>query len=200
MTGFEGYDAFEGQDPYCYDGSTVLKNKLGIQDADTLEAFELEMSTLRAAEPLPDGGFDVGHYLRVHHHLFQDVYDWAGKPRTIQTAKGGNLFCLPAYIEAALKKLFGTLNGDPNSWAETPQALVARIANFLAELNAIHPFREGNGRSQLAFVHLLGEAAGYPFDFSRVRRDTFLPAMIASFRGQLEPLKAELASLLIEQG
>ncbi len=197
MTGFEGYDAFEGQDPYCYDGTTILKNKLDIQDADTLEAFELEMSTLRATEPLPDGGFDVGHYLRVHHHLFQDVYDWAGKPRSIQTAKGGNLFCLPAYIGAELKKLFGALDSDPESWAETPQEFLALVANFLAELNAIHPFREGNGRSQLAFVHLLGEAADYPFDLSRVQRDTFLPAMIASFHGELNPLKAELASLLV---
>ena len=200
MTGFEGYDAFEGQDPYCYGGTTVLKNKLGIKDPNTLEAFELEMSTLRAAEPLPDGGFDVGHYLRVHHHLFQDVYDWAGNPRTIQTAKGGNLFCLPAYIEAELNKLFATLDKDPGSWAETPQEFVTMVANFLAELNAIHPFREGNGRSQLAFVHLLGEAAHCPFDLSRVRRDTFLPAMIASFHLELGPLKAELASLLIERG
>lgn len=196
MTGFEGYDAFEGQDPYCYDGTTVLKNKLDIQDAETLEAFELEMSTLRSSEPLPDGGFDVGHYLRVHHYLFQDVYDWAGKPRTIQTAKGGNLFCLPAYIEAELKKLFQTLDKDPASWAKSPQDFVAMVADFLAELNAIHPFREGNGRSQLAFVHLLGEAAGYPFDLSRVRRDTFLPAMIASFHGELGALQAELEAIL----
>ncbi len=198
MTGFGGYDAFEGQDPYCYDGTTVLKNKLDIQDADTLEAFELEMSTLRANEPLPDGGFDVGHYLRIDHHLFQDVYAWAGKPRTIQTAKGGNLFCLPAYIDAELKKLFGTLDSDLASWADKPKEFVAMVAEFLAELNAVHPFREGNGRSQLAFVHLLGEAAGCPFDLSRVERDTFLPAMIASFQSEMRPLEAELASLLID--
>jgi len=197
---FEGYDAFEGQDPYCYDGTTVLRNRLGIQDAETLEAFELEMSTLRAAEPLPDGGFEVDHYLRVHHHLFQDVYDWAGKPRTIQTAKGGNLFCLPAYIETELKKLFEILENDPGSWVKTPQQVVEVVADFLAELNAIHPFREGNGRSQLAFVHLLGEAASHPFDLSRVKRDTFLPAMIASFHGELGPLKEELESLLIAGG
>jgi cell filamentation protein len=64
-------------------------------------------------------------------------------------------------------------------------------------LNAIHAFREGNGRSQLAFIHLLGEAAGCPFDLSLVQRETFLPAMIASFHGNLSPLEAELTSLLI---
>jgi cell filamentation protein len=198
VTCFEAYDAFEGQDPYCYDGTTVLKNKLGIQDAETLEAFELEMSTLRAAEPLPDGGFDVSHYLRVHHHLFQDVYDWAGQPRTIQTAKGGNLFCLPAYIDAELEKLFKTLERDPGSWAETRDEFVEMAADFLGELNAIHPFREGNGRAQLSFMHLVGKAAAFPFDLARVQRDTFLPAMISSFHGELNPLKGELASLLIE--
>jgi cell filamentation protein len=69
-------------------------------------------------------------------------------------------------------------------------------ATFLAELNAIHPFREGNGRSQLAFIDLLGEKAGFPFDFSRVERETFLPAMIASYDGNLKPMVDELKKLL----
>lgn len=197
MSPFSGYDASQGQDPYCYDGTTVLRNKLDINDSETLEAFELEMSTLRASEPLPDGAFDPAHYCAVHHHLFQDVYNWAGVPRTIQTAKGGNLFCLPAYIERELAKLFTTLSRGSPFWTDDPEAFVAPAADFLAELNAIHPFREGNGRAQLALVHLLGQAAGHPFDLTRVRRDTFLPAMIASFAGQLAPLQAELATLLV---
>jgi len=59
-----------------------------------------------------------------------------------------------------------------------------------------HPFREGNGRSQLAFMAMLGERAGYPLDFARVRRETFLPAMIASYAGDLPPLVTELRLLL----
>lgn len=197
---FEGYDAFEENDPYCYAGSTVLKNKLGIRDGDVLEAFEVEMSTLRAAEPLPDGQFDVGHYRRVHHHLFQDVYGWAGKNRTVRTAKGGNLFCLPEYIDAELTKLFRLWDNGPAALAETTAEFIEAVAGFLGELNAIHPFREGNGRAQLAFVHLLGEAAGRPFDLSRVRRETFLPAMVVSFHHDLDPLKLELQSFLVDCG
>lgn len=196
MNPFAGYDATDEQDPYCYDGTTVLRNKLDIKDGETVEAFELEMSTLRASEPLPDGSFDPAHYCAVHHHLFQDVYDWAGIPRTIQTAKGGNLFCLPAYIEHELAKLFATLSPGSSFWNDDPGTFIDHAADFLAELNAIHPFREGNGRAQLAFVHLLGQAAGHPFDLTRVRRDTFLPAMIASFSGQLAPLQVELRALL----
>ena len=89
----EGYDAFD--DPYAYPGTTVLKNILDLRDPDTLEAFEVEISTLRAEEPLPEGKFDAVHYCAVHHHLFQDVYDWAGQYRTVRTSKGGNLFCYP---------------------------------------------------------------------------------------------------------
>lgn len=197
MTSIGGYDAVEGQDPYCYDGTTVLKNLLQIQDPDKLEAFELEMSTLRAAEPLPEGGFDRAHYQSIHHHLFQDVYAWAGERRTVDTSKGGNLFCLNGYIDRELDKLLLAWSGDPADWCQTPGQFADDVAELLGELNAIHMFREGNGRAQLAFVHLLGQAAGSPFDLSLVQRDSFLPAMIASFHGQLAPLKAQLKSFLV---
>jgi len=187
-----GYDAFD--DPYAYKGSSTLKNKLGLRDPALLEAFELEMTTLRAREPLPQGRFDPNHYRRVHHHLFQDVYSWAGKYRTVRTAKGGNPFCFPEYIDGEMKRLFATL---PSAMAvANTERFVTEMARFLGELNAIHPFREGNGRSQLSFAAMLGERAGYPLDFSRVKRDTFLPAMVASYDGDLEPLVAEFRILL----
>jgi cell filamentation protein len=97
----EGYDAFD--DPYAYPGTTVLKNLLDLKDQDTLDAFEVEISTLRAEEPLPEGNFDPGHYCAVHHHLFQDVYDWAGQYRTVRTSKGGNAFCYPENIRAQIR-------------------------------------------------------------------------------------------------
>jgi cell filamentation protein len=91
-----GYDAFD--DPYCYKGTFVLKNKAGLRDIDALRDFELEMSSLRAEEPLPTGRFDPAHYKAVHHHLFQDVYRWAGRYRTVRTAMiesfGGELGAL----------------------------------------------------------------------------------------------------------
>lgn len=71
------------------------------------------------------------------------------------------------------------------------------IARFLGELNAIHPFREGNGRSQLAFVGLIGSTVGHQFAFERLDRKTFLAAMIASYWGKLDPLLAELKHLLV---
>jgi cell filamentation protein len=155
------------------------------------------MTTLRASEPLPSGDFDVAHYRAIHRHLFQDVYEWAGETRTVRTAKGGNLFCLPAYIDQQLTQLFNRLNGGADLSGTTEEEFVAFAADFLAELNVIHAFREGNGRAQLSFLHLLGHAVGFPFDFSRVRRETFMPAMIASFHVNLAPLNAELTTLLV---
>jgi cell filamentation protein len=187
-----GYDAFD--DPYVYKGTDTLKNKLGLRDPDQLEAFELEMTTIRAREPLPRGRYNARHYRRVHRHLFQDVYSWAGKDRAVHTAKGGNAFCAPEYIDGQMNRLFATIGTVLD--AADADAFTREAARFLGELNAIHPFREGNGRSQLAFMAMVGEAAGYRLGLDRVKRETLLPAVIASYHGQVEPLTAELRSLI----
>jgi hypothetical protein len=106
-----GYAVFD--DPYCYSGTFVLKNRADLRDQRRLEAFELEMSSLRAEEPLPKGRFGPAHYRAVHHHLFGDVYTWAGRYRTVRTAKGGNVFCYPEHIEAQMDALFARLRAAP---------------------------------------------------------------------------------------
>jgi cell filamentation protein len=190
---FGGYDAFD--DPYSYKGLDCLRNRLGLRDPVMLQAFELEMSTLRAEEPLPNGRFGPAHYRAVHHHLFQDVYSWAGRYRTVRTAKGGNWFCFPEHIERQMDLLFERLRVEPFLPVADADAFFPAAADFLAELNAIHPFREGNGRAQLAFLHLVAARAGCPLRLERIRQETFLPAMIASFDRKLAPLVAELIAL-----
>ena len=76
------YDTID--DPYTYEHSTVLVNKLDLREQAELDAFEAEISSARADEPLPEGNLDFVHYKAIHHHLFQDVYEWAGKPRTVR--------------------------------------------------------------------------------------------------------------------
>jgi len=191
---FEGYEAFE--DPYSYRGSNCLKNKLGLRDPALLQAFELEMSSLRSAEPLPNGRFGPTHYRQIHRHLFQDVYRWAGRYRTIRTAKDGNWFCFPEHIDREMNLLFLRLASPPLLPGATALDFIPAAADFLAELNAIHPFREGNGRTQLAFLHLVALKAGHPLKLARIRREAFLPAMIESFNGHIEPLTAQLRALL----
>lgn len=191
---FEAYDAFE--DPYAYPGTSVLRNRLDIHDQATLDAFELEISLLRSEEPLPQGSFDTAHYRNVHRHLFQDVYNWAGQYRTVRTSKGGNVFCYPENIPAQMDALFLKLRGGEIFRSGSLDQFVSDITQFLGELNAIHPFREGNGRSQLVFVGLIGAPFDRPFDFQKLNRDTFMPAMIASYSGNRQLLSLELKNLL----
>lgn len=190
---FDKYELFE--DPYSYRGLNCLKNRLGLRDPALLEAFEVEMSTLRAEEPLPDGRFGPTHYRRIHWHLFRDVYRWAGRYRTVRTGKGGNWFCFPEHIDSQMKQLFRRLADHPFILGAEASTFIAAAAEFLAELNAIHPFREGNGRVQLVFIHLLGVRAGHPLHLESIRRETFMPAMVESFHGRLAALTAELGGL-----
>jgi cell filamentation protein len=189
----EGYGAFE--DPYLYRGTAVLKNRLGIRDSAVLQAFEIEMSSLRAEEPLPIGYFDAAQYRKIHHHLFQDVYRWAGRYRSVRIEKGQNVFCYPEHIPVQMDKLFGTLDHGDALRTSVFSTFVGRAANFLGDLNAIHPFREGNGRTQLSFLSLIAVDAGHPLRLDRIKQKTFLPAMVASFTKDLDPLIAELRKL-----
>lgn len=75
-------------DPYVYPGTTILRNKLDIRDAATLDLAERRFTTIRARQGIPQGDFDLGHLKAIHHHLFQDVYEWAGKIRTVEISKG----------------------------------------------------------------------------------------------------------------
>jgi len=189
------YDAFD--DPYSYPGTSVLINRLDLRDPSLLEAFEAEIFALRTEEPLPRGEFDSAHYCSVHHHLFQDVYEWAGKYRTVRTSKGGNAFCYPEHIPAQMDALFRSIRSGEAFFGKSQGEFLEETARFLGELNAIHPFREGNGRTQLAFLGLIGATANHPFAFERIDRNSFLPAMIESFLGRLGPLATELGKLLI---
>lgn len=137
-------------DTYCYPGTTVLKNLGNLKTQRALERFETAMTAQRFDEPLPHGLLSVRHYEAVHHHLFQDVFAWAGKSRSVRISKPGSTpFCYPEYIERQLRLTFRKLqrnrylrNLPANDFAE-------QAAAFLSQLNAIHPFRDGNGRHSL---------------------------------------------------
>lgn len=190
------YEAFD--DPYCYAGTTVLINKLDIHDAERLEAFEEEITRERAAEPLPAGRLSVSHFQAVHRHLFQDVYRWAGRFRSVRIAREGSMFCYPEYIPGELRRVFGELRLAGYLRGRGPTQFAVDAAHFLAELNAIHAFRDGNGRTQLAMLAMVADRAGHPLDLERLDPAAFLSAMIKSFRQDERSLAEQLASVLRE--
>ncbi len=182
------YDAVE--DPYCYPGTTVLRNRAGLRDQAQLDAFELDMTTQRAAEPLPSGRLGARHYMAIHRHLFGDVYPWAGRHRTVRIAKDGSAFAYPENIDREMARLFGWLRERHHLRGLPATDFAREAAHFLAELNAIHPFREGNGRASLAFLTLLAAQAGHPLHMERLEPDAMLRAAIESFFGRNERLVA----------
>jgi cell filamentation protein len=189
------YDSFG--DPYCYPGTSVLKNKLDLRDFSELEAFEHESVSAKAEEELPTGMFDPLHYRAIHRHLFGAVYDWAGEYRIVRIAKPGAMFCYPEHIAVQMDLLFASLQRAPFTGGASATEFVQAAARFLGELNAIHPFRDGNGRTQLTFLFLLGERAGHPVDMARVRAEPMMAAMVGSFEGDYVGLEAEIVLLVI---
>jgi len=181
------YDAH--QDPYCYPGTSVLRNKLDLRTEDELEAFAALITHQRADEPLPIGALDFAHYRAIHHHLFQDVFDWAGEIRTVRLAKAGNMFCYPENIHWEMQRAFDSLAESDWLHGRDHEDFAAAAAHLLAEVNAIHPFREGNGRTQNSFLKILAEAAGHPLDFARLDPAAMLAGMVASFHGNERPLR-----------
>jgi cell filamentation protein len=187
------YDAIA--DPYCYEGTTVLKNVPDIRDQEALDAFEAALTAQRADEPLPAGRLGVAHYKAIHHHLFQDIYAWAGRFRTVRIAKDGSAFCYPENNEPEMRRLFEGLKEMAHLRGLSREDFAGDAAAFLSTLNAIHPFREGNGRTQTTFAALLAARAGHPFDLGKLEPESFLAAMVASFKGDDTPLERQILQL-----
>ena len=176
------YDAIE--DPYTYKKSTVLVNKLDLQNQAGLDAFEAEISSARAEEPLPDGSLDFEHYKAIHHHLFQDVYHWAGQVRTVRIAKGGNPFCFPENIEGVGEQTVRRFAIDRPS-SKFRCANICRQGGAFpgrAERHPCFPGKETARRSSTFFA-LLADHAGHPLKIEELNPGEMLAAMVASFDG-----------------
>jgi len=182
-------------DLYCYKNSTVLKNIPGLRTQRALKTYEIAMTAQRAEEPLPAGRLSVNHYRAIHRHLFQDVYRWAGDFRRVRMARNGSMFCYPENIAREMHTLFGGLRSRNGLRGLSREDFAPALARFLAELNAIHPFRDGNGRTQLAFAALIGSRVGHPLNFATLQPQKFLGAMIESFRGDEKNLETHILRL-----
>ena len=188
------YDAVA--DPACYHGSSVLKNLPGYRSQAELDHFEAVATASRFLEPMPTGRWSVSHFQAVHRHIFQDVYRWAGRPRSIRIRKGDSMFCYPEHIPTELHRVFRELRQADHLRGRDPTYFAEGAAHFLADLNAVHAFPDGNGRTQLAFMTLLAAHVGHSLDLDRLEPEAFLAAMIASFKGNEKPLEQAIVQLV----
>ncbi len=162
------------RDPYLYPDTRVLKNLLGIMDDKRLQEAEGDYVTLRLSEIAEDGHppgvFDFPALCSLHYRIFQDIYEWAGKPRILNIEKreqalGGisveysDVFDIERDAGAALKKM-GSFR-----WEDVPlEEAAQKFSDYMAELWKSHPFREGNTRTVVTFCTMFIEERGIYID------------------------------------
>lgn len=171
------------QSKYCYPGSDVLKNKMDYQDHEQLKRFETIMTAVRIAElqkkPIV-GNFDIKHLQEIHKYIFQDVYPFAGKLREENIAKGAFQFAHAFFLKDQASELFKQLKGENRLSGLKIDEFSSRAAHYLAELNVLHPFREGNGRSQREFIRCLALSNGYSLHWKNQKAEDVFNATVKS--------------------
>lgn len=176
----------------CYPGTTILINKFDIQDEEKLNEIESVLSSARYAEWLNVPQyvtFDFDHYRAIHRFLFSDLYDWAGEVRTVNISKKGTQFTPAENIERQAELIFKRLK-ECNYFKGLPHdEFVEEIVDFYCITNALHPFREGNGRTQRAFLTQLIRNAGYDISFADMDTELLMIATIRSAQGVTDLLK-----------
>lgn len=169
--------------PYCYPDSMVLRNRLHIRDAAALKAAEEEITALKQFELLRHpitGRFSKNHLCRIHRFLFEDIYPFAGRLRLEQIGKADTWFYPPALIDRELRKVCHLIQ-DNHCWAGcSMDELLDRMAYVMAELNIIHPFREGNGRAIREFIRVLALHHALVLNWGQTGHDRLLEASIQS--------------------
>lgn len=194
----------------------VLRNKVGSKkdqygcpDGDVLAQREERFTAFRMIELKKEpirGNFDLEHMKRIHHHLLQDVYEWAGEPRTVFLSKAGHDYAEVADIEKLWGEVHETLEHENFLRdIESPEEFAEQLAFHWGMVNVAHAFREGNTRSQTLFFHQLAKEAGWDLnvamlgpDHARSIRDEFVEARFHHQENNFDerPLAAVLAKVI----
>lgn len=168
---------------YCYPGTDVLINKLDIHDSDILHDAERELTARRLLQLQQDpikGKFDYNHLKRIHKFLFHDLYPWAGKERSVDITKS-NMFCRAAFLSGQAGEIFSKLKREALLEGLSKDEFIQRAVYYFGEINALHPFREGNGRTQREFFRELAIHAGHEINYSFINEEEMVEASRDSF-------------------
>ncbi len=159
-------------DPHLDPASGVLRNRLGITDAVELARAEAHIAASRELQLLVErpklGRFDLAHLQRLHHWLFASVYDWAGELRTINVSKDTTVFALAQHLQAQGGATLDPLQGGAALRRLDRGRFCERAGRVMGDLNALHPFRDGNGRTQRCFLQQLARQGGWEIAWAHV--------------------------------
>lgn len=183
---------------YFYPGTDVLRNKLGIQDKEELQTAERRLVEQRMRMGCPAGNLDLAHLQAIHHHLFQDVYEWAGELRTVDMFKNEPGEYMPHdRIQMGMHDVHRRVVETNVVSAADPWEFSAKAAEIIGDTNHTHPFREGNTRTQLQFLQQLGERAGHEIDLSRIDEAGWSEAKILSGRGSYGYMNDQIRAAIV---
>ncbi len=181
---FSKYEVYTTtQSIYCYPNSNVLKNKLNIRDNNILKTAEEEITLIKQMELLKNpikGNFTKAHLMNIHKFIFEDIYSFAGKLRREQISKADTMFYPPNLLDRELDKVFAKIKENNMLRESDEEKVFYNLAYVMAELNIIHPFREGNGRSIREFIRLMAKRMGYDINWGNVDKEELLSASIQS--------------------
>ena len=189
----EKYDySYNGTEGYCYPGTDVLKNKLGIKDNNALTIAEREITSIKLLMlynmPITKI-FNFDTLCKIHKIIFEDIFEWAGLIRHGDfLSKGNSIFCRGQYIEENAKTIMENLQKEKTLCGLNKSMFIERMAYYMGEINALHPFREGNGRTCREFFRQLSFNANYILDFGKTKNEKLLIADIEAFNGHYDKL------------
>lgn len=147
------------------------------------------------SQGVPDGNFDLAHLKAIHKHIFQDVYEWAGEIRTLEIRKGNSQFQFASYIEIGIQSVHERLKASRFLKGTSAEEFANKAGEIIGDINYAHPFREGNGRTQLQFLQKLASHAGHVVDPGRLTKDRWIAASKAAHMANYQPM----ASAILEE-
>ncbi len=180
----------------CYPGTSILINKFNIRDENKLNEAETAITSARNTEWLSQSRMDTFnfcHYKTIHFYLFSDLYNWAGQIRTVNISKKGTRFCPAQKIEEHAALIFKRLKEQKFFHDLQHDEFVDEITDFYNNTNFLHPFREGNGRTQRTFLTQLIRYVGYNIDWSAMDTDLLMIATIQAANGVTDLLRRVLS-------
>lgn len=170
----------------CYEGTNCLINKFDIRDDNKLKSLEADITLGKSVQLLNSDEsvkLDVDYYKYIHKFLFEDIYDWAGHFRTIDISKKGTVFAKYQNIETLLSKAINRLEEQSFFKGLNKDDLIESVLDFYLVTNHIHPFREGNGRTQRIFISQLLKYSNHEIDFFEIDSDELIIATIQASGG-----------------
>ena len=191
---------YESENFYCYPNTNVLMNNFNIKDGVKLQEIERRISYVNiitlSENPLK-GVLDLKYLLKIHKYIFGEIYSWAGHIRGGKFfSKGETVFCVADMIPAYSENIFGKLHIEKWLRGLRRGEYIERLAYYMGEINALHPFREGNGRTQRVFFTELSRRAKYEIDFNQIKSVELLEADIAAYNKDYSMLTALLNKVL----